>query len=158
MIIDTFIKTVPLLLHPVTTIRNNTIGMIAAAAKFFGITDSYVFLLPYIRPILTCDLIGLEITKKSLEQFLLSPLPRIVFIKVIRQWPQSFESIKKELSLNDLNNNNNNNNNTNNHGVDEEKKDVVKRSLATSLGKFLFMFIFIYVNNSNFYCYFYSNF
>ena len=155
MIVDTFIKTAPLLVHPVSIIRENTIGMIAAAAKYFGIYDSYVFLLPYIRPILTCDIIGLELTEISLNQFLLPPLPRAVYQKVIRQWPQSFESIRKEYfppkeTTNDNNNNTNTtNNNTNtvnssNSSEDEEKKEAIKKTIYTLLGSYSNILIFIY--------------
>lgn len=88
MIIETLGKSVPLLVHPSVSIRQNTVSMIAAAAKFFGVTDSYVFLLPLVRPILSCDLIGMEITEKSLNQFLIAPLPRAIYLKTLRQWPQ----------------------------------------------------------------------
>jgi hypothetical protein len=73
--------------------------MIAAAAKYFGVTDSYVFLLPLIRPILCCDLIGMEITEQALNQFLVSPLPRPVYQKTIRQWPQFLTQSSKRESI-----------------------------------------------------------
>ena len=96
MIVETMAKTVPLLVHPSVSIRQNTIGMIAAAAQYFGVTDSYVFLLPLIRPILSCDLIGMEMTVKTLNQFLVTPVPRATYQKTLRQWPQFLSQAKGE--------------------------------------------------------------
>jgi hypothetical protein len=88
LVVDTIAKTAALLIHPSTAVRENAIGMTAAAAQFIGVTDSYVFLLPHIRPVLTCDLIGLEITSKSLSLALCTAIDRKLYQKTIRQWPQ----------------------------------------------------------------------
>lgn len=88
LVVDVLAKTVPLLLHPSLAIRDNAIGMIAGASKLFGVTDSYVYLLPHIRPILRCELIGLEITRRSLNESLMAPLQRRVYQKAVRDWPQ----------------------------------------------------------------------
>jgi hypothetical protein len=87
LVVDVLAKTVPLLLHPSLAIRDNAIGMIAGAAQLFGVTDSYVFLLPHIRPILRCELIGLEITRRSLNESIMSPIQRKVYQKAVRDWP-----------------------------------------------------------------------
>lgn len=115
MIVETLAKSVSLLVHPSISIRQTTIAMIAAAAQFFGVTDSYVFLLPLIRPILTCDLIGMEITEKALNQFLVSPLPRSIYQKTLRQWPQ-FLTKRESLS------------------GDPEDSEQRKRSTSTAVG------------------------
>ena len=88
LVVEVLSKTVPLVLHPSNSIRNNAVDMIAASAKMFGVTDSYVFLLPLIRPVLQCDLIGLEITRKSLLESLMTPIQRKSYQRALREWPQ----------------------------------------------------------------------
>ena len=39
-------------------VRMNANGLVVAAAKFVGLTDSFVFVLPLLRPALRFELIG----------------------------------------------------------------------------------------------------
>ena len=84
VIFDSFQKTVPLLVHPCNAIRQSCIDMTVAIAQNFGVTDAYVFLLPCLRPILKCDMIGLDISHANLNLSLVSPLSRKAFQKSLR--------------------------------------------------------------------------
>ena len=84
VIFDSFQKTVPLLVHPCEAIRQSCIDMTVATAQNFGITDAYVFVLPCIRPLLKCDMIGVEISQENLKVSLVSPISRKTFQKSLR--------------------------------------------------------------------------
>jgi len=84
VIFDSFQKTVPLLVHPCEAIRQSCIDMTVATAQNFGVTDAYVYVLPCIRPLLKCDMIGVEISRENLNISLVAPLSRRAFQKSLR--------------------------------------------------------------------------
>lgn len=65
IVVDNVRNVSPLLLHPSSSIRKYAIKLVAAASKFLGAIDSYVFILPIIRPILKFELIGYEISENT---------------------------------------------------------------------------------------------
>jgi len=95
VVVDIVKKIVPLLVHPSSAIRDSTVNIIAAAATALGVTDSYAFLLPQLKPLLSCDLVGLEITCRTLRHSLCSPLDRKTYEQAVRVWPKSIDTSSK---------------------------------------------------------------
>jgi hypothetical protein len=98
IVVDNVRTACPLLLHPSSAIRQNIIGFIASSARFLGVVDSYVLLLPLIRPALKFDLIGYELTEKSLKLSLLPPLSRKLYQQGLRKQKSENSTVNRTTS------------------------------------------------------------
>ena len=97
-----FQKNVPLLVHPCPAIRESCIDMTVAIAGSFGVVDAYVFVLPYIRPFLKCDLIGFELSRENLNVSLVAPLSRKAYQTRIREETKATGALNAATSEDDL--------------------------------------------------------
>jgi len=69
----------PLLFHPSAWIRHELTHLIATVARSLGFPDTYVFLVPILRPYIRYDLLGAEVNEKVLQEALKTPISRAGF-------------------------------------------------------------------------------